>query len=57
MMKDQLRRLYWALLAVISFVLSYEALTSQVYGDNSFWLAMVFFGIAVLSLVRLVSAM
>jgi hypothetical protein len=55
-MKGQLRRLYWALLALLSLLLGYEALTSQVYGDNSFWLAMVFFGIAVLSLVRLVSA-
>jgi len=48
--------LYWVLLTLLSVLLGYEALTKQVYGDNSFWLAMVFFGIAILSLVRLVSA-
>ena len=55
-MTSRLRRLYWALLALLSLLLGYEALTRQVYGDNSFWLAMVFFGVAILSLVRLVSA-
>jgi len=51
----QLRRLYWAVLALLSLFIGYEALTRQVYGDNSFWLAVVFFGIALLSCVRLAS--
>jgi len=54
-LSDRAKRLYWALLAVLGAVLGYEALTSQVYGDNSTWLAVVFFGIAALSLGRLVS--
>jgi len=54
-LSDQAKRVYWAFLVVLGLVLGYEALTRQVYGDNSTWIAVVFFGIAVLSLGRLVA--
>ena len=54
-MSGRIGRFYWAALVLLSLFIGYEALTRQVYGDNSFWLAVVFFGIALLSCVRLAS--
>jgi hypothetical protein len=54
-LSSQVQRLYWALLTLLGSLIGYEAVASQVYGDNSFYLAVVFFGVAALSLRRLVS--
>ncbi len=56
-MGKKLRVLYWLLVALLSLLVALEALTRQTYGDNSFWLAVVFIGVAVLSSARMASAL
>jgi len=54
-LKKALRRLYWLLVVLLSLFIAFESLTKQIYGDNSFWLAVVFTGVAVFSSARLAS--
>ena len=54
-MRSILKRVYWSVLALVSLLIVYEAITRQIYGDNSFWLAVVFLGIAARCFVRIAS--